>query len=1002
MRFLRRISTKKKIIIPILLGLVLVMSFCAFYQVNAQTATTETSGRSDISTGVLQILSWPILFFISVLAKLLTVIIRLLVWVAQYNDFINSPAVSKGWIIIRDICNMSFILALLIIAFCTVLKIENYSYKKLLGKLVLAAVLVNFSKLICGFLIDISQIIMLTFVNAFKAAAEGNFAEMLGLTKIMSFKDSITGADINGYEVFGALILGLIMVGVALLVIGIMAVILVMRIVTLWFLILLSPLIFVAPLFPKGKGYADDWWKKFSNELIVGPAMAFMLWLSLAVVQDQGDTIYTTMVTSDQAAKIGQEALVGKSGGGNLQASISETGQPQYVLNFIIGIAMLVGSLMVAQQLGVAGSQLASKGIKDMQGFASGAAKGIVGLPMKGVRGLADMAARKIESKVGIPIRPETIKREIQGALARRRWRAEAEYVNKRAGLAKQVEAKGWVPGLRDFAKDVFGVGGRKVKKGQEMVDESEKIKRTHISKSDFIKTKDDLFQKRKDHNNKLRFDADKYPELRGLIAEEISPEIIRYGTMDYNSKDKEGAEVLNNLLVKAEEKKKEYIKNGDSKAEGDIDGEIINLKSAINSGAQVDLESGQFKEIGALHKPDYDRAKKLEGERKLAKDFMESGNPVFLSQSSFPELNKLYAKSNPEWAKDLDALNESINSLDKTIADKEDHILDDRTWDLNVTQAQQQGAELMKAGRTIKEPLGSYERQAAEAALINEEIKLLPETYDQREAISMSREYEEKEDWIKFKAVFAQMVKWGDVNETLLADGEKYKKDFSTAKPEGWDNWAQHLSEKFKIPLEDVRRNLNEWCNMSQTSGLKRMLSPYTYDSAVKGLRLQTEDEYKEQYLYIKGQGDIETETRKTSKMADVGEEVDIVTGRRRPVFGDMEVDGFIQCLKGWEAEIDRRYNKDKLYYTGSPKSIEFMLTRVLPKFATRSTPDEIDKFIVLIGKMQSQWKALGRQDPGGRIDIPASSLAGRLTQKQIDDIAKTVGIDLKKQGLV
>ncbi|MFA6146469.1 MAG: hypothetical protein WC697_04060 [Patescibacteria group bacterium] len=380
MRFLRRISTKKRIIIPILLGLVLVMSFCAFYQVNAQVGQVDatmsaSSAGSDIRSGVLQILSWPILFFISVLAKLLIVIIRLLVWVAQYNDFINSPAVSKGWIIIRDICNMSFILALLIIAFCTVLKIENYSYKKLLGKLVMAAVLVNFSKFICGFLIDISQIIMLTFVNAFKTAAEGNFAEMLGLSKILSFRDSITGADINGFEVFGALILGLIMVGVALFVIGIITIILVMRIVTLWFLILLSPLIFVAPLFPMGKGHADQWWKKFSNELIVGPAMAFMLWLSLAVVQDQGGTIYKTMVTEERATAIGQDALKGASGEGNLAASISETGQPQYVLNFIIGIAMLVGSLMVAQQLGVAGSQLAGQGVKGMQNFASGASR---------------------------------------------------------------------------------------------------------------------------------------------------------------------------------------------------------------------------------------------------------------------------------------------------------------------------------------------------------------------------------------------------------------------------------------------------------------------------------------------------------------------------------------------------------------------------------------------------------------------------------------------------
>jgi len=319
--------------------------------------------EAGVKDSIAEVLTHPLIWLTSLFGKLLTVIVRLLVVVAQYNDFINSPAVSKGWIIIRDICNMFFIAVLLFIAFATVLGIEKYSYKKLLGKLLLAAVLVNFSKLICGFMIDFAQIIMLTFVNAFKEAAEGNFAQMLGLTKLLAMRK--TGA-IGVPETVMATLLGLIMTVIALIVVAIITLVLVFRIIILWFLVLLSPLVFVAQVLPATQGYAGMWWKKFTSQLIVGPVLAFMLWLSLAVVQEKGD-IYNSVVIDTQV----QQQLTGKVGE-KLSATVSQIGKPQYVLNFIIGIAMLLGSLMIAQQLGVAGGSVAGQAMSRMQKFAKG------------------------------------------------------------------------------------------------------------------------------------------------------------------------------------------------------------------------------------------------------------------------------------------------------------------------------------------------------------------------------------------------------------------------------------------------------------------------------------------------------------------------------------------------------------------------------------------------------------------------------------------------------
>ena len=44
------------------------------------------------------------------------------------------------------------------------------------------AVLINFSKTICGLLIDAAQIIMLTFVGAFSNIGEGSMVDLLGIS----------------------------------------------------------------------------------------------------------------------------------------------------------------------------------------------------------------------------------------------------------------------------------------------------------------------------------------------------------------------------------------------------------------------------------------------------------------------------------------------------------------------------------------------------------------------------------------------------------------------------------------------------------------------------------------------------------------------------------------------------------------------------------------------------------------------------------------------------
>ncbi len=292
-----------------------------------------------------QVLTWIMGIFIALFGDLLLFLVEQLIEIATYNKFVNSTAVVNGWVIVRDLCNMFFVVVLLAIAIATILKIEMYHYKKLLGRLVIMAIVINFSKTIAGIIIDFSQVLTLTFVNGFKAAAGGNFVQALGLDKIMALRG---GEDNSAWQVAGAYALALIMLIVSCVVVGVMLAVFLIRMVMLWILIVLSPLAFFLTTFPQGQKYASQWWSEFGNYVLVGPVMAFFLWLSLISV--------STLSANDKPDSLGGSAELQKIG-------ITEIGSKDSMQAFIIAIGMLIGSLSITAKMGIMGSSLAGAAV---------------------------------------------------------------------------------------------------------------------------------------------------------------------------------------------------------------------------------------------------------------------------------------------------------------------------------------------------------------------------------------------------------------------------------------------------------------------------------------------------------------------------------------------------------------------------------------------------------------------------------------------------------------
>lgn len=315
---------------------------------------------------------------VSVLGWVLMKLMGVLVYIAQYNSFLSSKAVSNGWVIVRDVCNMFFVLILLLIAFATILHIEKYNYKKWLPKLILMAILINFSKTICGLLIDAAQIIMLTFVNAFKDIAGANLVDILGI------KDwqSLEGIEkISNWEIVGAYMLAVIYVIISIIVIAAMIGMLVMRIVMIWIYVVLSPLAYLLSAFPNGQAYASSWWSEFSKNLIIGPILAFFIWLSF------------TSLANFQATDLN---ISGQADGGiacqDDGSGACMMGTSDLLIKFIIAIGMLLGGMKITQDIGGVAGKAAGSAFSKGKALAIGAGVGALAMAKRGTKN-ASMAA---------------------------------------------------------------------------------------------------------------------------------------------------------------------------------------------------------------------------------------------------------------------------------------------------------------------------------------------------------------------------------------------------------------------------------------------------------------------------------------------------------------------------------------------------------------------------------------------------------------------------------
>jgi hypothetical protein len=375
--------------------------------------STKAAGELDLNTTVSQdflsgsletlskiggaVVMFPIAtvaFFISNFASsLIELEAKLLSWVVDISQFTKLEVVQMGWKICRDFANLFFIAILIYIAFAIILRLQKIDAKKMLFKVITMAIIINFSLMIGGIIIDFSQILFKYFIFSNLSLKTGvgftnGLAHALNLQSLWATDDILINASATAEKV---LTMGFFNVAIKLLfillfsfiiiiVFGAMVLMLLVRNFWLWILLILSPLAWFLGIVPVPilSKYSGEWWKNFIKWTFMAPIMGFFVFLALSIVffnkEGNGNT-YT-------ANQLYPKELLARQWEGDNSVFNFENNKsifdPTNVMQLLVVLGFLIGGLMAGQSLG------------------SGAAAGALGMVNKAKKGTQKWMGRKV------------------------------------------------------------------------------------------------------------------------------------------------------------------------------------------------------------------------------------------------------------------------------------------------------------------------------------------------------------------------------------------------------------------------------------------------------------------------------------------------------------------------------------------------------------------------------------------------------------------------------
>lgn len=205
---------------------------------------------------------------------------------------VTSPSTQAAWAAVRDIANVAFVIAFMVIVYSqlTGAGISNYGVKKMLPRIMIAAILVNVSYIITAIAVDLSNIAGSGIYSLLQESIAPNLSQS---SLDGGWEKMIVGVLAGTTAVVVGILLAITIGPMALLALLLVILILVARQALVLMLVIIAPLAFVAYLLPNTEDLFKKWYKAFVAVLMVYPIVGLVF---------GGSTLAATILSSIAAS----------------------------------------------------------------------------------------------------------------------------------------------------------------------------------------------------------------------------------------------------------------------------------------------------------------------------------------------------------------------------------------------------------------------------------------------------------------------------------------------------------------------------------------------------------------------------------------------------------------------------------------------------------------------------------------------------------------------------
>lgn len=393
---------------------------------------------SNLSNLILTIVAW----LLGLVGVVLNIAIVLTMNIKAIVD--ATPAINEIWIIIRNISSIFIIFFLLYASINMIIGTKGPSVKDLIGKIIIAGLLINFSLFFTKVGIDASNLISLqiykaivpqstsllnskTFVptdiikSAYQEGGLSNvFQSSLKIPSVYANSKGLISGINDRNRILMMTVLGIVLMVLAGISFLAASVAFIVRLVVLILLMGFSPLYFAGMIFPQiKKDLSDKWWNYYTSQLLFMPVYLLFMYVAMKFISG-GESASGTggfFAMFDKARQGLQNETVGAM-------TLSNVG---LLVQYTIAIILINVPLMAALQTGkgitgaVAGwGQTANKWVgSTIRGFAGRNTVGRVGksLGSKFDNMAANYTAKNPNSALVSVLRTTGVSQAVRGQL---------------------------------------------------------------------------------------------------------------------------------------------------------------------------------------------------------------------------------------------------------------------------------------------------------------------------------------------------------------------------------------------------------------------------------------------------------------------------------------------------------------------------------------------------------------------------------------------------------